>query len=431
MFMFRASQRLTLFAARSSGRLNAFQTASLLGSIALLSENAAIAASRHHKHAGQSSVRHASVVAASMQSGSQTASTQPSASSWHGFGVVQIIGLAVGAFCLYLLCLHGHRLIRGAPKWFAKHGETLADYAVSLLGAQVISYLVCHPSLHHWLPAVLAIGLGLGCAAGLRSVRKSGWLPRKRYIELLWALPATPILVVPVLVRNMLKSVHFAGLVAIFIQLALITYFFAHPSWRQGLLFMAVAGVFGGGVVRAYCMTFEFLQGKERNSFWRSVIAAVCSQALWPLAAATMVLYPCATGLIGSLVWLLHVLVPVIFSAILSALFDSVWIAAIPVLLVIGGLFPLWLSLFSLTARLILPSGYSGVDFSSASFSWSSGTSDATFGGVDFNSANTFDGGMFGGNGFAFNVNGLPMIGGMGGIDVHGNPFGTTFNDPF
>jgi hypothetical protein len=53
--------------------------------------------------------------------------------------------------------------------------------------------------------------------------------------------------------------------------------------------------------------------------------------------------------------------------------------------------------------------------------------------GMDFDSQGGFGGGSTGFDLDSFSVNpanGLPMMGGMGGFDIHGNTFGTDFNDP-
>ncbi len=152
-------------------------------------------------------------------------------------------------------------------------------------------------------------------------------------------------------------------------------------------------------MVRVYAYCYSVTDDMD----YPPLVSAVLSNLLWPLFAAWMLL---------QLVWYA-----------LGSLLSGFW------LILLGGFIGLFLG-----------SGSGGMLFGAAvallPLAWnvgSAGVMSTNVSGMDFDSQGGFAGGSTGFDLDSFSVNpanGLPMMGGMGGFDIHGNTFGTDFNDP-
>lgn len=280
--------------------------------------------------------------------------------------------------------------------------ETIADYVVGL--AVVGTFLIAVKSID-WSASWLIfgecmLGYSLIVTWALRTVRLSGWLPRRPLVEILWALPSTPILLVPTVIRNMLKAARYAGLVLFFAELFGLVYYFLKPGLPIALVLLPLAGLFAGGVVRLYCATFDIVNKKAP-----SIVSAVAALVLWPLTLAVFLLifcYQSVCNLIGSFLFLL---IPAVILYISGVLFQSEWVKFASILLPFSGIIP---GVAGLLATGLAPTGY----------------------GSQGSGSPTFD--SLGSQGWDINpANGMPMFGGIGGFDVFGNTFGNNFNDPF
>jgi len=296
--------------------------------------------------------------------------------------------------------------------------ESLADYFVGMAIVSGILYFIPETRLGFRslvLDAYYLMGYGLILTWALRTVRLSAWLPRKPLVELLWALPTTPLLLLPVIVRNMVKSLHYSGLVILFAQLFGLAYFYLHPDFVMSFMLLPVVGLFGGGIVRLYCITLQLFEKKH----WHPAISVGVTLVTWPVILAVGILMFSLQSILGFFSFLRFMLLPTIIIIILSSVFQIEWLGAVGIVLPFLGF------LSGVAGALIagmVPTGYSNLDFSAANINPATGL--PMVGGFD--SA----GNAFGFSGFDFNpANGMPMIGGLGGIDSFGNPFGSNMND--
>jgi hypothetical protein len=301
--------------------------------------------------------------------------------------------------------------------------EPVADYLVGLLAASVNLYRVLHLAPEIWrgfgsvVLGVHLIGYALIVAWALRTVRLSGWLPRKPLVELLWSVPLTPVLLLPVIVRNAVKSFHYAGLVVLFMQLFGLAYYYFHPGLWMSLGLLPVAGLLGAGVVRLYCATFGFFAKRDYDA----ATAAALAVFLWPAALTVGVLMFGFGAIRGFFVSVLQLLIPAIILGVLGSAFDLWWLEAIGFALPFLGILP---GAAGFLAAGTIPTGYSNLDFGAADFSPATG--------LPMIGAFDTAGNAFGFGGIDFNpANGMPMIGGIGGLDSFGNPFGSNMNDPW
>ena len=241
--------------------------------------------------------------------------------------------------------------------------------------------------------AIYGIGCWLVVKWAVRTVRLSSWVPHRHAGHSLLAIAAAPILLVPAVVVNAFQSAFYFGLTLFVCQLlGLLGYFYL--GWKVVAL-VPIAMFFAGGIVRLYAYCYSVIDDMD----YPAGVIAVLSNLLWPLFLAWMLL---------QLVWYA-----------LGALLSGFW------LILLGGFIGLFLGsgtggmlfgavvaliplAFNVGAAGVAPTDVSGMDFGSPGGST----------GFDFDS-------------FSVNpANGLPMMGGMGGFDIHGNTFGTDFNDP-
>lgn len=324
--------------------------------------------------------------------------------------------LVGGAAGLVMLWVFGKLIWRHRLKfWNAR--AFIADY---LLAFAVVGVIM------HGLPAarfgyanlifgVYFLGYSLVLVWALRTVRYSGWLPRKPVVELLWALPATPVLLLPVVVRNTFRSAHYAGMVLFFGQLLALAYYFFRPGLVGAMLLLVLCGLFGGGVARVYCAVFKWLNRKGRHP----LASAAMTLVLWPLYPVVGGIYLLWTMLVGGLVVALYMLIPALLVWLLAAAAGLEWLKIVAASLPFIGLLPPVAGLFAMG---VMPTGYSAYDFTASSFNPSTGLPE--MGGFG---ANGFDMG-----GFDINpANGMQMFGGIGGIDVFGNHYGFNDHDPW
>lgn len=243
------------------------------------------------------------------------------------------------------------------------------------------------------------------------TTRSANWLPGKYGWQAVLPLLAAPVLALPAFLKKC-KSPQFIGLVLAFFEIAaLLAYFF--PELRQAV-FVPFLALIGGGVVRLYAA----VDGKLTSKFWRagrihSFIKAFAAAILFPLGLVVVVLQS-ALAVVLTLLSQFALLVVVGFIGIF--VFDT----AVPLLVTVGLLcLP---ALLGVSLSTFAPTGISGASFDTLGDSGIGGG----FNGFDNNIFG--EQGLFGG--FDINpANGLPMIGGMGGIDIQGNTFGSNFND--
>ena len=207
-----------------------------------------------------------------------------------------------------------------ARKWLWAKRDLIADYVVAL-GTVLTVYHFALGGRMGYITTTLCVGWGLLLSAGLRTVRLSGLVPRKRIVELLWVVPATPFVLLWAVVRNMRGSSHYTGLIAFFVQLAVIAYFTIHPNWFVWLALLSFGGFFGGGLVRVYAGTFEEL--KERGFI--PVKAAIAAQVAWPFYAILgliVYLFQAVCGSFSLAIYLIPVTLVVTF---IAAAVDCSW----------------------------------------------------------------------------------------------------------
>lgn len=300
--------------------------------------------------------------------------------------------------------------------------ESVADYLVGLLAASANLCRVLHaaPEICRGFGSEMLglhlIGYALIVAWALRTVRRSGWLPRKPLVELLWSVPLTPVLLLPVIVRNTVKSFHYAGLVVLFMQLFGLAYYYFHPGLQMSLGLLPVAGLLGAGVVRLYCGTFGFFAKMDYDA----ATAAALAVFLWPAALTVGVMMFAFRAIRSFFASVLQLLIPAIILGVLGSAFDLLWLEAIGFALPFLGILP---GAAGLLAAGTIPTGYSNLDFGAADFNPATG--------LPMIGAFDTAGNAFGFGGIDFNpANGMPMIGGIGGLDSFGNPFGSNMNDP-
>jgi len=338
-------------------------------------------------------------------SSTQSVSSKPR-TNWLIFSVWTLAFLLLGVVWCFRMTLWAYR-------------ESLADYLVGMAIVSTVLYFVPETQLgfRSLVLGAYLVGYGLILTWALRTVRLSGWLPRKPFVELLWSLPATPILLLPVIARNMVKSLHYAGLVLLFAQLFSLTYYYFRPDLMMELKLLPAVGLFGGGIVRLYCITLQLFE--ERH--WHPAVSVGATQVTWPIILAVGILMFSFQSILGFFSFLRFMLLPAIIIIILSSVFQIEWLGAAGIVLPFLGLLS---GVGGALVAGLAPTGYSNLDFSAANINPATGL--PMVGGFD--SA----GNAFGFSGFDFNpANGMPMIGGLGGIDSFGNPFGSNMNDPW
>lgn len=251
----------------------------------------------------------------------------------------------------------------------------------------------------------------LTCTWAIRTTSATGWLNKAGRLTGLASLVATPLLLIPAVLRNCWKSAHYMGM-TIFIS-GLIAYGchrYFDDKISALLIIGPVAGFLGGGLVRLYCGAYKSAPCPRRIDY--PIVRAVLALFMWPLVFLAFVVVQALSLLLTMIgMWWLLVIAYIVGSIYTV---ETGWLIAALVCV------PTALNLLVMA---LAPTGYSGVDFGDE-LSFASGIGSGGLGG--------------GGGGFdpmVFNpANGLPMIGGMGGMDIQGNPFGfdnTNHFDPF
>ena len=336
---------------------------------------------------------------------SQARKTASGPASWWNMG----LWLVPGAACMMLL----QAVVRFAWRrrlkiWDAR--AFIADYlaAFAITGAVAYAYPEAKLGLQKVALGAYLLGYGLLLVWALRTVRHSGWLPRKPVLELLWAIPATPVLLVPVIVRNACKSVHYAGMTLFFAQIFALVYVGWQPGLAGILLVLALTGLFGAGLARLYCASWERFDRRH------SAVRILLTLLLWPVFLAVFCVYMVFRTIVGALFIALYMAIPAILVWLVGAMTETQWLQTVAGCMPFLGLVP---GVFNVFAMGITPTGYSGMDFNAESFNPATGL--PMMGGFDT------AGNGYGMGGFDINpANGMLMVGGIGGFDTFGNSFG-------
>lgn len=336
----------------------------------------------------------------------QLAASQASEpANWWRIALWLVAG-AAGAVLLRALVRFAWR--RRLKIWNAR--AFIADYlaAFAIVGAVAHACPQSRLGLEKLALGAYVLGYGLLLVWALRTVRHSGWLPRKPVLELLWAVPATPVLLAPVIVRNACKSVHYAGMTLFFAQILALVYFSLRPGLAGILLLLALTGLLGAGLARLYCATYE--RFARRHPALRLLLALL----LWPVFLAVFCVYMLFQIVAGALVVALYMIIPALLVWLVGAVTQTQWLVTVAACLPFLGLVP---GVFNIFAMGMMPTGYSGMDFTAESFNPSTGL--PMMGGFDT------AGNSYGMGGFDINpANGMLMVGGIGGFDTFGNSFG-------
>lgn len=301
-------------------------------------------------------------------------------------------------------------LFRGRKRLW-KYREPLSDYIVGITCVSAILWLFPEMQLGlttYYLAAYL-LGYGVLVSLALRTVRISGWLPRRVLVEHMWVVPMTPLLILPVIVRNVFKSAHYAGLILLLAELAAIFYWYVQPELLLALQIIPLAALVSGGIVRLYCLTYSLVGKGERHE----ALTVVATLLAWPFVLLGCVAILAFNVLVTCLLGVKAVLAPAFGLGLLGIVFEWHYLTLIAIGLAALGTLPgIAILLFSFS-----PTGYSMQNFSSDSFYPSM---EGTF---DFQNSS------FVISDFDVNpANGMPMF---GGLDVLGNPYGVDFTDTF
>lgn len=283
----------------------------------------------------------------------------------------------------YLVILTPLAVAAGIPiTYAAKQGEMIAFAVVALL---------------YFRPLLWSV----------RYVRKSGLLlTSDKAIGSLLALLASPALLPVVLARDCARSRWLFGLALIYCEIigALL---WLSPTGTM-LMVLPLLTWISGGLLRLYAVLAKPNE-KRLLKLARAVVG-------WPVVLVGFTIKYVGMGLLNLLrAW------PLIFlGALVAEVGWNNWLAGA---LVIAGLFSLPL-LLGTACSVCWPSGFDGLQLGGFG---SGGMSDFT---------PSFGGGHLGGN-YGFDApminpaNGLPMVGGIGGMDIHGNSYGSNYHDQF
>ena len=244
--------------------------------------------------------------------------------------------------------------------------------------------------------AIYAVGCWLIARWAVRTVRLSSWFPKEHAGHGLLATVTSPLLILPAVVVNAFQSAFYLGLTLFVCQiLGLLAYFYM--GWKV-LLLIPVGMLVAGGIVRLYAYFYGCFGDSEV-----SLINVVLSNLLWPVLTAwlllKLMLYAIVSIFSGFWLIILFGIIGLFLGSGAGGMLFGAVVALLPLV-------------FSVGAAGVMPTDISGMEMSDL------GGFDGGYNAIDFDS-------------FSVNpVNGMPMIGGMGGVDVYGNPFGTDFNDP-
>lgn len=336
---------------------------------------------------------------------SQASASASAPASWWVIGLWLVAG-AAGVVLLRALVRFSWR--RRLKIWNAR--AFIADYlaAFAIMGALAYAYPQARLGLEKVALGGYLLGYGLLLVWALRTVRHSGWLPRKPVLELLWAIPATPVLLAPVILRNAYKSMHYAGMTLFFVQILALVYFGLRPGLAGILLLLALTGLLGAGIARLYCATHDHFDRRH------PVLRILLTLLLWPVFLTVFCVYVLFQIIVGALIVALYMLIPALLVWLVGAGTHTEWLQTVAACLPFLGLVP---GVFNIFAMGMMPTGYSGMDFNAESFNPSTGL--PMMGGFDT------AGNGYGMGGFDINpANGMLMVGGIGGFDTFGNSYG-------
>ena len=245
--------------------------------------------------------------------------------------------------------------------------------------------------------AIYGVGCWMVVRWAVRTVRLSSWFPKRHPGHALLAIITSPLLVLPAVIVNAFQSAFYLGLTLFVAQiLCLLAYFY----WGWGVIaLIPLCMLVAGGIVRMYSYFYSCFGDSDV-----SLINVVLSNLLWPILSVWLLLKLMLYAVVSifSGLWL------IILFGFIGLFFDSGTEG-----MLLGAAVALLPLVFSVGAAGVMPTDISGMEMSDL------GGFDGGYNAIDFDS-------------FSVNpVNGMPMIGGMGGVDIYGNTFGTDFNDPY
>lgn len=288
--------------------------------------------------------------------------------------------------------------------------QTATDGAVAALPLVLIFGWLTMQSLDQPMTAAVSVIAGLLYLRpvwwAVTYVRKSGLLlTGDTVIGSLLACLAAPLLLPVVVVRDCARSRWLAGLCLIFLQIAGLLLWLS-PT-RAVVVMLPLLAWLSGGLLRLYSQLAK--PGETRPlKLARAVVG-------WPVLLCGFVVKYAWLALLN----ILHAWPLLLLGGLIAEPALGNWAIGV---LIVAGLVSLPL-LFGVTCGALWPAGFDGLQ--PGSFS-TGGTSDFT---------PSFSGGHLGDFGLdqpIFNpANGLPMVGGIGGFDVHGNSYGSNMHDHF
>ncbi len=244
--------------------------------------------------------------------------------------------------------------------------------------------------------AIYAVGCWMVVRWAVRTVRLSRWFPKRHPGHALLAIVTSPLLVLPAVIVNAFQSAFYLGLTLFIAQiLGLLAYFY----WGWGVVVLIPLGMLlAGGIVRLYTYFYSCFGDSDV-----SLINVVLSNLLWPVLTVWLLLklvfYAVVSVFSGFWLIILFGFIGLLLGSGAGGMFVGAVIALLPLAFQVG-------------AAGLVPTDISGMEMSDL------GGFDGGFSAMDWDS-------------FSVNpANGMPMIGGMGGIDIYGNTFGTDWNDP-
>lgn len=332
-----------------------------------------------------------------------------------GLTTRQMIWLGIGGVITMLVVTVAYLMREELRQSAAKHRLSIADHALAaaiyLTGAAYVDFLK-PAGFGDWQHGALSIAVGMGwirlLAFSITTTRTSGWLTGTQNLGYSFAAAIlSPVLLIPAIAKRAWQAGWYFGMVLVYGGIVGAAYRYRHMLPPVEITVPLVSLV-SPGVFRAYITIYRWPVLTSR------FVQTAASTLLWPAVLCFGLLY---FALMTLITWFsrLWIILP---AAIAGALFD-----ALPIGLLIGITLASIDVLFSFSAAAFGSTGYGSGAALDGRVGYDGGFStggDMTISSMDF------------GGDFTVNpANGMPMIGGFGGIDTFGNTYGTNHNDPF
>lgn len=242
-------------------------------------------------------------------------------------------------------------LLMSARAWIWERRCDVLDHAIALC-VTVAAYRAFPQAwlAPWWAQPVQWAGYWIIATWSLRTVRVCGWLPREPGIEYVWALPATPVLLVPAVLRNAAKSPHVAGILVLFAALVGGALYQAEGDVGTSLVWLGVIGFVGNGVVHVYRQSVDSSAQQEWSARRRAVMGVIT----WPVTALCLLMVGAWEGIKLFFGVLVAMLLPAVACLAAGVVFDLQWLTWIGLCLPFAGLVP---AAGVLVAFLVLPLG--------------------------------------------------------------------------